>query len=409
MIESKTKPWLVLIVCCGLAAASMGLLCNSVGVFYTTVSNDLGVLRGSFTLHITISSIVSAFMAFVVARLLFKVNYKALLIFGVTCCVVSTVLMGFSTELWQFYLLGALRGIGINFFSLMPITMIVSYWFEKLNGLATSIVLSFSGLAGAIASPLLTRAIESVGWQKAYIIMGIALLVLCLPAILYPFEMNPRYEGKLPYGYTPKEEAETESVSNRQSSFKAFTPAFIAFLVVTIFVTAITGLPQHFTGYAENIGLTASVGSLMISACMIGNISSKLIIGVLSDKIGIFFSSIIMLFINLVSLIVLLFSSAGNIAIVSSFFFGAIYAISAVGLSLLTKEFFGSENYSQAYSMVSFCMGIAGAFAASLIGYAYDFTGAYTAVIIFFILSHVVIFFSLLIIRRNQKRKKAMS
>lgn len=48
------KHWSVLICCCGLAAASIGISINSSGVFYTPVSKNLHMLRGTFSMHMTL-------------------------------------------------------------------------------------------------------------------------------------------------------------------------------------------------------------------------------------------------------------------------------------------------------------------------------------------------------------------
>ena len=50
------KHWSVLIYCCGLAAASIGISINSSGVFYTPVSKSLHILRGTFSMHMTLFS-----------------------------------------------------------------------------------------------------------------------------------------------------------------------------------------------------------------------------------------------------------------------------------------------------------------------------------------------------------------
>lgn len=51
------KHWSVLIYCCGLAAASIGISINSSGVFYTPVSKSLHILRGTFSMHMTLFSL----------------------------------------------------------------------------------------------------------------------------------------------------------------------------------------------------------------------------------------------------------------------------------------------------------------------------------------------------------------
>lgn len=48
---NKIKHWLVLAVCCRLAASSID---NSAGVFYTPVSASLRIMQGTFTLHMAI-------------------------------------------------------------------------------------------------------------------------------------------------------------------------------------------------------------------------------------------------------------------------------------------------------------------------------------------------------------------
>ena len=58
--------------------------------------------------------------------------------------------------------------------------------------------------------------------------------------------------------------------------------------------------------------------------------------------------------------------------------FGVVYALATVGISLLTKDIFGIENYTRVYPKVTFYSGIAFALNVSLIGYSYDFTGGYT-------------------------------
>ena len=411
MTENKIKPWIVLVLCCMVASSSMGLLSNSVGVFYTPVSEALGVMRGNFTLHITISSLVSAFMALIIAKVIVKYNFKPFILGGAILACGSTCLMGFCTQLWQFYVLGAIRGLGINFFSMIVLTMIINYWFVGKHGLATSLVMSFSGIAGAVGSPLITSAISSIGWEKTYVVYGLVSFLLVLPAVIYPFKLNPRQEGLLPYGYVPpKEPVKVEHTNNikpkEKSTFKLLTFSFMAFIIVVLCIIALTCMPQHFPGYAVALGFTTTLGASMLSASMFGNISAKMVFGILSDKIGSFYTSVVILAVNLCSLFILLFVKAEAAMIIAAFLFGTIYSMGSVGIALLCKDFFGIENYNVTYPKVTFAIGISGAVFASLIGYVYDFTGGYTAAILMLIAFHAIIFASLLFLSAQRKRGK---
>lgn len=176
----KTKPafhWVLVALLCGMAASAIGVCMNCVGIFYTPVSESLGVLRGSFALHATISQLATSFTALAVPKLMARFRYKRLLLCGAAAAVLSTVAMAFSRELWRFYLLGLLRGMGVGLFSTVPITIILTNWFHKSHGIATSITLSFSGLAGAVCSPLFTRCITVFGWENTYLVMAAAILL----------------------------------------------------------------------------------------------------------------------------------------------------------------------------------------------------------------------------------------
>lgn len=88
-MENK-KHWIVLAVCCGLAASSIGVSINSSGVFYTPVSESLGIMRGTFSMHMTIFSLVTAMGALFIPRIMKKVPYKILLSVSVGIAVIAT-------------------------------------------------------------------------------------------------------------------------------------------------------------------------------------------------------------------------------------------------------------------------------------------------------------------------------
>ena len=46
-------------MCC-LAASSIGLCTNAIGVFYTPVAKSLKVLKGTFAMHATLSTLATA-------------------------------------------------------------------------------------------------------------------------------------------------------------------------------------------------------------------------------------------------------------------------------------------------------------------------------------------------------------
>jgi len=400
--KQERKYWYVLAVLCGLAASSVGLCINSVGVFYAPVADDLGILRGSFAMHATIASTVTAVTALFAPKWMSGKRFRLMLTGGVLLAGISTCLMGSVSTIPMFYLLGCLRGIGNAAYGMVILTVVLNQWFRARHGLATSIVLSFGGIAGALCSPLLTAVIERQGWRVGYMVMGILIIGFCVPAMIYPFTLTPQEKGMLPYGAEIKGEEVTEETEKRVcTSFSESSFIFICMLIVGILHTAITCLPQHFPGFADNIGYTAAVGAAMLSFCMFGNIISKLLIGVIADYMTPMKATNIMIGIHLASIFLLLTARQETSLYLAAFLFGFVYSVSAVGLVLITKESFGIENYNKVYPLISFAGGISCAVGMSMVGYLYDFTGTYQSAFLAAAVFHVVDLVLLFAIRKK--------
>ncbi len=380
---------ILVVVLCGLAASSIGVCTNSVGVFYTAVSEGLQVLRGSFAIHATLSLLATAGISLFVPQLMKRIHYKLLLIFGAAIAVLSTVGMALSNQLWMFYVLGLARGIGAGLFSNVPLTIILTNWFHQKHGIATSITLSFSGLAGAICSPLLTSSIETFGWRNAYLIMALIIFLFTLPALLYPFTARPEDMGLSPYG---KQKINMDFLTG-PTSFSYKATGFICFCGFALLHSSISGIAQHFTGFSTSVGMTAETGALMMSLSMAGNIVTKLVLGMLSDRFGPVKSNVTMIVANAASLLLLWYASTQSYAVIlyiASFCYGSVYSVGGVGIPILCRYLFGVENYPKAYAIAGTLVNVGSALALPLIGYLYDFTGSYLNMLLIGLVIHVV-------------------
>ena len=110
---------------------------------------------------------------------------------------------------------------------------------------------------------------------------------------------------------------------------------------------------------------------------MVGNVVSKLIIGVLSDWFGAVRATMIMIFAIIIGIVLLIAGSNIYLLMIGAFLFGSSYAIGAVSLPLLTKYFFKVENYAKAFPSISFASNLGAAISLSMVGYIYDFFGSY--------------------------------
>lgn len=400
------KHWLVLLLICGLAISSMGITGSTGGVFYTPVSESLGFLRGTFALQSTITLVGMGVISLYAPRIMKKYRYKSVLLVSVLAAGVATIAMAYARSIPAFYLLGAIRGVAVGLFGAVPLTMIVNEWFEKHHGLATSLVLGCSGIGGAIFSPVFANLIQSIGWENTYIVMGVTMTALCLPALVSPFSLSPREEGLLPYGYIERDPATGGEKTSKKGRLALAKASLIVLFFFSILHTLIAGIPQHFPGFAESLQYSATIGATMLSAGMVGNIASKLVIGFLSDRFGAFKANVIMIAVNVVSIFILLSGLSAGFMLAGAFLFGSVFSVAGVGLALLTRELFGTENYGRVFPIISFATMMGGAFSLSAVGYIFDFTGTYTAAFFISLALHAIDLVLLWFLVRQVKQQK---
>lgn len=409
-MNNKSKyHWITIAVCCALAASAIGICNNSVGVFFTPVSKALGIGVGAFSLHATISNLVAGLLCPMGMMLSRKYNYRAIMSTGIVLASGATMFMSLGGDIWLYYVLGAIRGIGCSLFALPTITTIIGNWFEEKHGFAMGLTLSFSGLSGAIFSPMFSLIIIAAGWRIAYIIMGALIAILALPGTLFVLKFKPEEKNLLPYGAVTSKADKVVAKDITKSKVRLISKPVIIMAVFAFLSSSICGIAQHFSGYTVSMGSTATLGATMVSAGMIGNIVFKLLLGVMSDKFGPIKSIAILGATNTLSLILLYFAdpSQNYIAmLVIAFMYGAVYAVGTVGGPLLARFVFGTQKYTSIYSYIFMFFSIGSASSLTIIGLLYDYFKTYQIGIINGIIFGSINLILLVVLKKMKEAKE---
>lgn len=388
------KHWLVLTVVSFMFAAHAGIMNNVIGVFYSPVSENLGLLRGSFALHQTITAVAVGVFSLVVPSIIHRFGWKLPLTIGVALTFIGTAGMAFFENLIIFYFLGAIRGIGASFFGLVPMAMIINNWFVEKNGLAMSIASGFSGLIGMIFAPIFSTVIANLGWKLGFIAMGVTIVVLALPAILFPYSFTSQEDNLGTYGAIEtktKSDSINETLStNKSINLKTVMIGFSAMIIFSLLHTNILGMNQHFSSYGESIGMSLQLSGYMLSAVMLGNIFFKLVIGPLSDRFGAITSTLVMNGVNVLGLFIIIVTETHYATIFAAFLFGSVFSVGSVALPLLSNQFFGKKLSEKVFPVLTFTSSIGAAFSNTMVGYIFDFTGSYSSAFLIAVVFQIV-------------------
>lgn len=373
--------WLVLAGCCSLTAG-MGLMLNTGGQWFVAVTQDLGVGVAQLALYFTVQGLCMAATAPLVGKLLPKVNLRILLSVCYTLCILAVAAMSQYTEVWQWYISGAVLGVAGCFCFLIPGPVILGNWFVKKTGFVVGIAMSFSGISAAIGNPVIAALIANMGWRPTYLAVAVVTAIIVLPFTLFVLRFKPEDKGMKPYGYEEVPEGDQQAAVDAAvtgvSAKRALKSVsfWILFLVAGLFAFT-AGYSQVLPSYVTSINL-AGIAGLIASMAMIGNVLGKLSLGAVGDKFGGLVAGVAGAIIVGVGFLLLLFcGQSAIVALAGALFFGVSLSLTAVAIPILARTAFGNREFPSIFSTLSVGMSLVGAFGTTLVGLVYDLAGSY--------------------------------
>lgn len=302
--EAKRPPfygWTIVAVGFLANIAAAFSLASTLSVFLKSLTQDLGVSRGVFSLLRSGESLIGAAMAPLIGSLVDRHGGRWLMACGALGAGVGYFLLSQAGAFWQFLLVRwSFVTIGDAFMGSMVVNVAISRWFLRKRGRA--IALSSMGVGFAkVGMPLFAAfLLVWLGWRLTWVIFGLLTLALVVgPASLYmrrrPEDMglNPDGVGGAESGLSPEEprkararqrQARAEDVvwSRREA---ARTRTF--WLIVTIFGISnigVTGLNLHVFAYVSDIGHSEIVAATVMSVIAFMQLVSPLIWGLLAER-----------------------------------------------------------------------------------------------------------------------------
>ena len=332
------------------------------------VQADFGVTRGEASLPYTMIMVGFGFGGLVMGWITDRFGVFTALAGGAVLMALAYGLAGISTGLIPFALAQALLGIGASA-TFSPLMADISHWFERRRGLAVTIVSSGNYVAGALWPPVIQHVIETSGWRVAHFGLG----VLCI-AVVLPLAFLLRAP--------PPSGAAAKTAPKPLQGIVAIPPgALLALICVAGFACCMAmAMPQvHLVAYCADLGYGPAQGAQMLSLMLTLGIASRIISGLISDRIG-----------GLTTL--LIGSAAQGLALLLYMFFDgltSLYLISALfGLfqggiipmyAIIVREYFPAGKAGAHIGLIILATLLGMALGGWFSGVIFDWTGSYRA------------------------------
>lgn len=380
------RAWAITVGLGFLMGAGLQTILAGAGNFIPLVCADLQCDPTQLTLWITMYAIFMAISQPFVGRLWPKVNAKILTTVSFLVSIIAFALMGTYTEVWQFWVSGAVIGLSGGFYFMVAAPYLVTNWFAKKTGLALGVAGIIGSILGAILSPVDAAIIAAVGWRTAYFIVAIISCVMALPFTLFVFEFDPAKLGMRPVGWEEGMETVTAGAVDAPGvpEKKAVTSIVFVMLFLIGGIFALYGGYQNLWGYAAaEWGFDATFASTMISASILFGLMGP-VIGIVIDKIGPWKTTYGVMAIQLVaSAGLLFFHGSAPVVLVLVFFFAFQGAVVGNLIPLLTRDAFGPKAYTKIFSYMQIGIGLIGGFSNPVVSFFYTQFGTFDAPMIF--------------------------
>jgi MFS family permease len=255
---------------------------------------------------------------------------------------------------------------GIN----APMYIYVSRWFDRRRGSALALISSGSYLAGAMWPPLFERVIAGFGWRQTMLWYAIAEIVVIIPLAAIYFRAPPEVIHP----------AAATLGDGKSAGVLGWPPnlVFAMMCAAAVLCCIPMAMPQgHLVAFCSDLGISASIGALMLSVLLGTAFLSRQIWGAISDRIGGLATVLIGSAWQAASMTALLFtqSEAGLFTIAAAFGLGFSGIIPAYVLAL--RELFPASEASWRIPTLLLFSGCGMALGGWLAGLLYDHFGYY--------------------------------
>ena len=344
-----------------------------VPVIIPAVQAEFGIGRAESALPYTLLMIGFGIGGILMGRMADKYGLFRPLVFAACAMGLGFVLASLSTGILGFALAhGLLIGLLGSSIAFAPLMADTALWFAKRRGVAVAICASGNYLSGTIWPPVMQHFIETVGWRQAYMGVGLFCAVCMLllapllrrrPAavVIVPGVSVDAQARELPFGLSP-------------------TRATVLLCVAGFSCCVAMAMPQvHIVAYCADLGYGAARGAEMLSLMLACGIVSRLVSGVICDRIGALRTLLLGSVLQATALLMFLpFDGLVSLYLVSALF-GLFQGGIVPSYTLIVRENFAPTQIGARVGTVIMFTMLGMATGGWMSGKVFDLTGSYHA------------------------------
>ena len=390
LIDSRQSAWRLL------TTLGLVVLGNSsmyvVSVVLPAVQAEFGVGRADASLPYTLMMVCLGLGGLWTGRLADKHGLMPVLCVGAVAVCGGFVWAGLSGSLWGFGLAHGLMGLVGSSATFAPLIADTALWWNRRRGIAVAICASGNYIAGAIWPPIVQHGIETIGWRHTYmgmgLVCGLGMLALATrmrqraPMVSLVPPVVPVTSVAAPPGAASGAVVATPVDRSRPFGLRP-AQAQLLLCVAGVACCVAMAMPQvHIVAYCTDLGFGAARGAEMLSLMLACGIVSRLVSGVICDRIGGVRTLLLGSALQGVGLMLFLpFDGLVPLYVVSAMF-GLFQGGIVPAYAIIVREYFAPQEAGARVGAVIMATLIGMALGGWMSGWVFDMTGSYQAAFI---------------------------
>lgn len=370
--------WLVVFSCFMIMSFYFCVVMNCPGLFLISVTDAFGITRSQYTLNTTVISLAMMVIALTAGKIFSKFKIKPVMVTAGIILPVAYACYSQAKNIYMFYGISLVVGLCLGLCGMVPMSTLITRWFNDKKGLATGLAFTGSGVGGMVLQPIIGRLIANVGWRQTYFILGVVMFVFVVPCLIFLIKDFPSDKGLEPVGGAVKADegqARDDGMGYAQVRKKSYFWIFLP--LVTISSAAACSMVQQVAPYATDLGFSATVAA-NIGALSLGTLAvGKVLLGQIYDKKGNLFSTLLGLGCLVAAAACYSGATSSRLLYRGIVISGIGIAYTTVGYPINTQTMFGKKDYSSIYGIVQCFSSIGTAIGSPITSVIYDKTGSY--------------------------------
>ena len=344
-----------------------------IAVMLPAVQAEFGVARADASLPYTALMVGFGIGGVLMGRLADRYGVMVPLLIGAASLGAGYMACGLASSIIGFTAAhGLLIGLLGSSASFAPLVADTSLWFVKRRGIAVAVCASGNYVAGAIWPPIVQHFVATQGWRATYIGLGVFCALTMAGLALF---MRPRP----PAAVAAPARGQAAQPSQRPFGL-SMNHAQALLCVAGVACCVAMSMPQvHIVALCADLGYGAARGAEMLSLMLACGIASRLVSGVICDRIG--GIRTLLLGSVLQGTALLLFLPADGL--VSLYLISALFGLFQGGIvpsyAIIVREHFPPAEAGARVGTVLMCTLLGMALGGWMSGKVFDLTGSYQA------------------------------